>query len=268
MSLNDTMRTPTRRGHLSLLGLACTLLLSLPLVGCGNSDSSTDTNKTADTKKSDNNDDAPPPTAGGPAGVPGMPTGQGQQAAAAPAGPPQKLLASTPGVRYDPFKPTWSTVTPPTPVLSQIAPVRLAVRDSQRIPQTPVIEIQEVPTRRVSGILTGNGVYALLEGPDGTKVVKPGDDVDGYRVASINPDSVVLKRKFDRQVFTQVVPLTDVGSGGGAPTGFSGRPGGPGGPGMGPAGPGLSGGIPGPGGGRRLPGMPGAGGRGGRGGDF
>ncbi len=90
------------------------------------------------------------------------------------------------------------------------------------------------------------------------QVVKPGDPVDDYHVDSITAEAVVLKKvvKFgdSTQTYTQVVPLTDVGSDGQQQ--FSGM--GMGGIGgrMGPGGPrgGGSGGSGGRGQGGRGPG--------------
>ncbi len=122
-------------------------------------------------------------------------------------------------------------------------------------PPRPGVEIREVPQGRVAGILSGNGVYALIESPDapqGQAVIRPGDMIGEYRVASINQDSVTLKRTVrvgDRtETYTQVVPLTDIGA---MQQQLSGSmPGGPGGPGS------FS-----PGGGPGLPGVPGGRGR-------
>lgn len=160
--------------------------------------------------------------------------------------------AAAPGARQDPFKPWWPP-PPPPPAITLVSPIRIARMDVTQ-PPTETIRIQEVPDRRVSGILTGSGVMALLEGPEGPQVVRPGDMVGEYRVEQIESTSVTLKRKVGNQEFTQVVPLTDAGSttrpatGGGAPGGA-----------MGPGGvPGLPG-LPGAGGrGRRLPGVGGA----------
>jgi hypothetical protein len=119
------------------------------------------------------------------------------------------------------------------------------------VPPTETIRIQEVPDRRVSGILTGAGVMALLEGSDGPQVVRPGDMVGEYRVEAIEATSVTLKRKVGNQEFTQVVPLTDAGSTRPAAA-AGGLPGGGLGPGDMPGLPGM------PGRGRRLPGAGGA----------
>jgi hypothetical protein len=114
--------------------------------------------------------------------------------------------------RADPFQPWWDNKPKPPKVLELISPIRVAITNTSAPILQPNIEIQEVPNRRVAGILSGNGVYALIEGPDGQAVVKPGDTLDEYRVASIDADSVTLRRKVGNQTFTQVVPLTDAGS--------------------------------------------------------
>jgi hypothetical protein len=141
-------------------------------------------------------------------------------------------------------------------VASIVPPVRIALLDSATPVARPGVEIREVPQGRVAGILSGNGVYALIESPDapqGQAVIRPGDMIGEYRVASINPDSVTLKRTVkvgDRtETYTQVVPLTDIGA---MTQQFSPGAGAPGGPGM----PGMA---PGGGVGRGLPGVPGGG---------
>jgi hypothetical protein len=155
--------------------------------------------------------------------------GGGQGAAPVVASKPASTTLP-PNPRKDPFKPWWSTTPPPPNPLTIVAPPRIAIYNTAAETKPPGIEIQEVPNRRVAGILTGTGVYALIDDNNGTgKVVKPGDDLDGYRVAAINADSVVLKRTVDNRTYTQVVPLTDVGSS----TTFAGpAAGAPGGPGL------------------------------------
>jgi len=167
-----------------------------------------------------------PPMMGGPMGM-GFGTTGGTQMAAAPTAQPPKSKAMPPNRRSDPFKPWWDTTPPPPPVLSVVSPIRIAVRDSVRPPEEKV-EIQEPPNRRVAGILSGAGVYALIEGPEGLSIVKPGDMVGEYRVQSISPRSVTLRRTFGNQVFTQVVPLTDVTTAGQFRGVAPGMPGGPG----------------------------------------
>jgi hypothetical protein len=174
-------------------------------------------------------------------GMPGMGgMGGGQQTAAA--SPKPKNAAPAPGFRSDPLRPWWDTTPKPPSVLSYVEPVRIAIPNSAAEEKPEGVDIQEVPNRRVAGILTGNGVYALIDDFNGNAtVVKPGQVLeDGYRVASINANSVVLKKVVDNRTYTQTVPLTDAGS----TSAFSGP-----GPGMGRPGMGM-------------PGMPGSGGRG------
>ena len=165
----------------------------------------------------------------------GMMGGSAAGGAAQTAAVPPKNT-TPPAHRVDPFMPWWDTTPPPPPVLSVVAPVRVAITDSAAKQNQPGIEIKEVPNRRVAGILSGNGVYALIDGPGGQTVVKPGDMIDDYRVAAINPDSVVLKKEVKvgslKQTYTQVVPLTDVGTSMGGQTRgpVYGGPAGPGAP--------------------------------------
>jgi hypothetical protein len=238
----------------ALLG---TLALALILPGCGGGDDSGSTATTGNTVSSGGASGGapsggpmgPPMMSGGggmpgaPGGMPGMGGGAGGQQTAS-ASPKPKNTSPAPNFRADPLRPWWDTTPAPPPVLSYVDPVRIAITNSAAEEKPAGVEIQEVPTRRVAGILTGNGVYALIDDFNGkAEVVKPGQVLDdGYRVASINANSVVLKKEIDNRTYTQVVPLTDAGS-----TTFSG-------PGMG-AGPGSGGRFPG------MPGMPGSGGR-------
>lgn len=145
---------------------------------------------------------------GGPGG------GGGAAAPAAPAAVGGMPLVTTPppGARRDPFAPWWDNTPPPPPAISLVPALRLASRNPDARPVEAKVEVQEVPNRRVAGIVTGVGVYALVEGPEGTTVVRPGDMLGEYRVENITPTSVVLKRTVGNQIYTQVVPLTDVGS--------------------------------------------------------
>lgn len=243
--------------------IAC-LLLSGCAGGGGTDTSTTGTTgtQTTGTVRPPLDDEATGTPMGGPAGAPGMmpggpmggmpgmppmmgpggmgmgfgAMGGGMRTAEAPAAQPPKNKAMPPNRRPDPFKPWWDTSIPPRPVLEIVPPLRLAVRDTVTPPEEKV-EIQEVPNRRVAGILSGVGVYALIEGPEGLSIVKPGDMVGEYRVQAINPRSVTLRRTFGNQIFTQVVPLTDVTTAGQ----FRGvAPGTPGGPGLA-----VPGGLPG-----------------------
>lgn len=157
--------------------------------------------------------------------------GMGGGAAQVAATPVPKNTAPAPGYRQDPLKPWWDTSPKPPPVLSLVTPVRLAAANTAQQEKPEGVEIQEVPNRRVAGILTGNGIYALIDDfGGGATVAKPGTVLpDGYVVSTIKSDSVVLKKKVDNRTYTQVVPLTDAGS---SATRFSapgaGAPGGPG----------------------------------------
>jgi len=217
--------------HKSILVItASALALAIFLTGCGGSDdggaAKPDPKKSASGGDPTGDDSATSPSSGGrmagggggapgPAGMQamgGMPGGSQPQAAAATAPPKDKSPA--PGFRSDPLKPWWDTTPKPPPVLAYVDPVRIAIPNSAAEEKPAGVEIQEVPNRRVAGILTGNGVYALLDDFGGSaEVVKPGEVLkDGYRVISINANSVLLKKVVDNRTYTQVVPLTDAGS--------------------------------------------------------
>lgn len=209
-----------------------------------------------------------PPAAGGVAGAPGIP---GASPAGAPPGPgtpgaPAKpgtsavagtQVASVPKKRdYDPFKVTWKQVPPPPYVFGSVQPLRLASAEVE-IPPVGEINMREVATRRVSGIMSGDGVFAILESADGDQpeIIKPGSMTkDGYRVVSITSDTVKLQRKDGNVIRTQIVPLTDASSTQQSSGLFGGRGGTSGGF---PA----SGGFPGSGGGGPRSGGPTSGGR-------
>jgi len=142
-------------------------------------------------------------------GMGGAPGGAGDGGAA---GAPPKVTARPPNARLDPFAPWWNSTPPPPPAITLVEPYRIATRETGYRPPEEKVEVQEVPNRRVSGIATGTGVYALVEGPEGQTVVRPGDSLGDYRVEAIRSRSVVLKRKVGNVTYTQEVPLTDVGS--------------------------------------------------------
>ncbi len=150
------------------------------------------------------------PFAGGMSGMGGGPMGGAPQQEAAAQGP--KVTSKPPNARPDPFAPWWNTTPPPPPAITLVEPYRIATRESVIRPPEEKIEVEEVPNRRVAGIATGQGVYALIEGPEGQNVVRPGDMLGDYRVEAIRSRSVVLKRKVGNVTYTQEVPLTDVGS--------------------------------------------------------
>lgn len=193
----------------------------------------------------------------------------GAPGASATAAAPRMIVYS--GQRKDPFLIDWKLPVPPPYVFDEVEPIRLA---SDYVPTPPPepYEVREQPEMRVSGIMTGDGVFAILEsGGDKVNIVKPGSTVDisvggqtnrTYKVVSITKDKVRLRSQVGNVIYTQEVPLSDVAvgvaartgggfSGSGGPAGGFGGSGGPGGfrPG-GSAGPGgfRPGGSAGPGG--------------------
>jgi len=137
----------------------------------------------------------------------------------------------------------------------------------------PTIQLEQQPYRRLSGIVVGSSVVAILEQGQGTEplLIRPGMKVPpDWTVVSIDQDKAVLRRSgnvlpHEIEVRLETPPpgyeTTTVPPAGGGNPNF---PGAGGGPGNGYGGPNGRGGFPG--GGRGGPGgFPGAG-RGGRGG--
>ncbi len=147
--------------------------------------------------------------------------------------------------RRDPTYVDWKIPPPPPNIFGEVEPLRVATYNIVTPPPINT-EVREVPTRRVSGIMSGDGVFAILESGSGNpEIVKPGVETsDGYKVVSINSDSVKLQKKEGNLIRTQVVPLSDISTnpstGGG---GLAGRMGGVGGGlmGAGPTASGVSG---------------------------
>ena len=122
-----------------------------------------------------------------------------------------------------------------------------------------VVPFEEQPYRRLSGIIVGDSVLAILEEGGNATIITPGMKLPNspWTVASIDADKAVLRRSGNArpsQVIVRLETRRDDLQGPSDPGGgFGGPPGGPGGPG----GPSGSGGPPG---GRGGP--PGRGGRG------
>ena len=108
------------------------------------------------------------------------------------------------------------------------------------------IVVEPQPYRRLSGILLGNGVSALIEMEDGRVwEVVPGSQIPGtdWVVISIDSERAILRRsgnKLPKQIIVRLGPRIDQftggggnDSGGGGDTGSNGREGGPGGRGVG-----------------------------------
>jgi hypothetical protein len=193
-------------------------ILGMLLAGCGGDKPADTASSATPATTAGQNSGGMPMGSGGMQGMNPMgggPMGGGARGSGAAAAPPVKLADTAPPAhRPDPYKPWW--VTPPPPVLSTVPAVRIAALDTALRPERNEVEIKEIPNRRVAGILSGHGVYALLDGPEGQQVVKPGDSVGDYRVDSINSDSVTLKKVVKvgetTQTYTQVVPLSDIGT--------------------------------------------------------
>jgi hypothetical protein len=159
--------------------------------------------------------------------------------------------------KQDPFLVTWKKAPPPPDPFTEVQPIRIASADVE-VPSTKTIEVREVADRRVSGIMSGDGVFAILEEGGESEVVKPGGTTkDGYKVISINGDSVKLERRDGNIIRTQTVQLSDAQTGP-QTAGFGGQ--GFGGPGVGGMGGGRFGGGRFPGGGGGKGGGGGAGG--------
>jgi hypothetical protein len=103
------------------------------------------------------------------------------------------------------------------------------------------------PYRRLAGVIVGDSVLALIDMGDGQlKLIRPGQDIDGWHVESIDSDKAILTRGGNRLPHQVVVRLESplpgsIGGRGGAGGGAGGA-GQPGGGGGGPAGapPGMS----------------------------
>lgn len=205
---------------------------------------------------------AAPGRRGGPGvGKPGGVFGNGP-GAAAPAKPVTKAIPNRKG--HDPFYVSWTQLPPPPYTFTDLEPIRLAPPEVVIPPPRPY-EVREEAVARVSGIMSGDGIYAILELPQGDPlIVKPGSSVElpiaggqtkrTYRVVSIKGETVTLRSKEGLATFTQEIPLSDVPLGG-----QSTRPrgGGAGFPGGGMPGSGGGPGRRGPGGGKFGPGIPG-----------
>lgn len=172
----------------------------------------------------------------------------------APPAPPQVMAFNR---RKDPFLVDWKLPVPPPYVFDEVEPIRLA-SDAVETPPTKPFEVREQPEMRVSGIMTGDGVFAILEsGGDKVDVVKPGSTVEvgvegqtkrTYKVVSITKDKVRLRSQVGNVIYTQEVPLSDVAVGTPSRPSFGGPGGMPGSFGPGASfGPGGSGGAYGPG---------------------
>ena len=181
----------------------------------------------------------------------GQPTPEmGVSANTAPKDPKAKgiqVASVFPGRKKDPFYYERHIIPPPPNVFDQVNPITVAAENLAPVKRGPTI-MRVVPNRRVSGLMSGDGVYAILEGVNGdVEIVKPGSKTkDGYTVVAINPDSVLLEKEdpATKTTYTQTVMFSDAavssspgggrGNGGGPGGGNGGGPGGDGPPGAPP----------------------------------
>jgi hypothetical protein len=213
-----------RAGLLSLLVMGGALLGGCGGSNSGSTDSGTGTGpQMSSTRGADDEEDGGAPVGGsGGASMPmagggmpmaggGMGMGAGSASGAAPATSTVKPTPVSIGKpRRDPFYVAWRRLPPPPNVFTEVQPIRVASAGIE-LPPPPNTEVREVPSRRVSGIVSGEGVFAILEGEGEPEVVKPGMRTrDGYTVVSINGDSVRLQKKEGNVILTQVVTLSDL----------------------------------------------------------
>ena len=73
-------------------------------------------------------------------------------------------MPSVPKSIRDPFKIDWRKMPPPPYVFNDpnIQPLRVASADIE-VPPVGDVAVREVANRRVSGIMSGDGVFAILE---------------------------------------------------------------------------------------------------------
>ncbi len=184
--------------------LAVASLAFAGLAGCGGSSSSTDSSaSTASTSA--------PAMPGGGMGYPGGMGGYGATTTAAATAAPVVKVSHPATYHYsqDPFYVTWRRKPLPPDPFMQVQPLQIATTTVEAPPSEPV-HVKEVADRRVAGILTGKGVFAILERDGQSEIVKPGSITsDGYKVVAITSNSVKLRKQDGNIIVTQDVPLTD-----------------------------------------------------------
>ena len=184
-----------------LAGLILTAVIVLAVMNSGGSSDSADT--------------TPPTSGGGPSAGRKPPTAdaptQAQRGVMQPpassagrdpfaAGGKKPQVAALPGHKQDPFyyKPNDKSLPPPPNIFDTgVEPIRVASANQEKTPVHNPPPVRVVPNRRVSGIMSGDGVYAIIENTDGSvEIVKPGSKTkDGYTVVSITDTSVLLRQE-------------------------------------------------------------------------
>ncbi|MCB8933620.1 MAG: hypothetical protein M9921_06405 [Fimbriimonadaceae bacterium] len=169
------------------------------------------------------------------------------------------------GTRQDPFslKPTEQRYEAEQRVmrfLQDAGGFSIMFEPPEEKPDDTLVPIEQQPYRRLSGILVGDSVHAIIELEGGrTEIVRPGTKIPNteWTVVSIDGEKAILRRPGNRRPNEIVVRLESppAGQGGGrAPTGGgAGRQGGGavGAPGGGAIGAPGGGAVGAPGGGRR-----------------
>ncbi len=115
------------------------------------------------------------------------------------------------GLRSDPFLISWKDNTlPPPNVFDSVQPIRVTPASYEE-PVEEVVEVREAPTRRFSGFMNGDGVFAVLEGGGtDTEIVAPGSETkDGFKVVSITSEQVFLRKQEGNVIRTQTVLYGD-----------------------------------------------------------
>ena len=156
-------------------------------------------------------------------------------------------------------------------LLAMLGDFQLFAQPKPKPVNPALIPVEPQPYRRLSGIVRGEAVAAILEVPGVSDpvVVRPGDKVGEWTVRSIDNEKLVLVRSGDKrpntvEVKLEALPATLASSGAGAGTGDPTMGGMAPGPGAGIGGPTVGPGAYGPRGGRGPmgPGPAGAGGPG------
>jgi hypothetical protein len=107
-----------------------------------------------------------------------------------------------------------------------------------------VPEIEPQPYRRLAGVIVGESVLALIDMGDGQlQLIRPGQEIQGWRVASIDSDKAILVRGGNKLPHQVQVRLESPPFGGGSSGGAN------------PGGSGGSGGSDNSGGGKDMPGL-------------
>ncbi|CAN5448747.1 hypothetical protein BH11ARM1_BH11ARM1_18120 [soil metagenome] len=249
----------TKRANYSLVALG--LVAGAILVGCGSPPVETTTGSAPQAMAPAGQKASAADIAAVYGSLPGIP-GNAKPLADAPKAfaTEGKLVAARYGpARKDPFalKPeekNYETAQETMRVMGEMGGwVTLFTPKEEKNPDANLI-IEPQPYRRLSGIIIGESVYAILDQGDGQPlIIRPGMKIpnSNWTVASIDEEKAILTRTGNTLPRTVVVRLESPPAGQGPSNTRTASPGGPGGPGGPPAGftpPGGPGGRAGPGG--------------------